>query len=88
MAIIIYIHPGSDPRPGYIMPPRRYPNPSDTFPYTPFSKFIDLTLHTHADNEITAVFVRSTADNSVQVHLSHQHIPLTIGYLRRLYLTL
>ena len=49
---------------------------------------IDLTLHQHADNEIAAVFARSTADPSAMVHLSHSRMPLTLPHLRRLRITL
>ena len=45
---------------------------------------IDLTLHQHADNEIVAVFARSTADTSAMVHRYHSHMALTLRHLRRL----
>ena len=64
------------------------PIPPMPFPTPPPRQVIDLTLHPHATNEIAAVFARSTAANSAQVHLSHPHIPITIGHLRRLHLTL
>ena len=34
------------------------------------------------------MIARSTAANSNHVHLSHPHIPLTMGHMRRLHLTL
>ena len=64
------------------------PIPPTPFNAPPPQQVFDLTLHPYATNKISAVIDRSTAANSAKKHLSHPHMPITIGHLRRLNLTL